>query len=104
MSEESDLKMLKAVHGELYDDLVREWSMRTICEVLREIYWSTRDETIRDKVKEAMVMAKSMDRKLTEYFNEAHTDSEKRYDEGMWKPNPFKDLKREEQALREAKE
>lgn len=93
--------LLREVHGELFDDLVRVWGQRTICEVLREIYWSTKDESIREKVKEAMVMAKKMDIRLTEYYNEAHPDSEKRYDEGMWKYNPFLDTKREEQALRE---
>jgi len=104
MAEEDKIKILKDVHGELYDDLVREWSMRTICEVLREIYWLTKDQEIRDRVKESMVMAKAMDRRLTEYYNEAHPESEIRYDEGIWKPNPFKDQKREEQALRELEE
>jgi hypothetical protein len=42
-------------------------SMRTICEVLREIYWQTEDPIVREKVMEAERMAKSMNRKLEEY-------------------------------------
>lgn len=40
--------------------------MRTICEVLREIYWHTEDPVIREKVTEAEVMAKKMSAKLHE--------------------------------------
>ena len=43
------------------------WKFRSICEVLREIYWETEDPTIREKVKEAMTMAKKMGGKLIEY-------------------------------------
>lgn len=101
----TDNQLLKKVHGELFDDLVRVYPMRTICEVLREIYWSTRDEEIREKVKEAMIMAKKMDIRLTEYFNAANPEgSDDRYDEGLWEENPFKDVKRREQALEEAYE
>ena len=41
--------------------------MRTVCEVLREIYWHTDDPIVREKVLEATVMAKKMDIKLREY-------------------------------------
>ncbi len=41
--------------------------MRTICEILREIYWATKDEAVREKVVEAEAMAKRMDAKLHEY-------------------------------------
>lgn len=40
---------------------------RTICEVLREVYWYTLDPVIREKVLEASSMAKRMDKKLHEY-------------------------------------
>jgi len=40
---------------------------RTICEVLREIYWYTTDPEIREKVLEASGMAKRMDKRLHEY-------------------------------------
>lgn len=40
---------------------------RTVCEVLREIYWYTSDEIVREKVKEAMGMAKRMDARLRQY-------------------------------------
>jgi len=40
---------------------------RTICEVLREIYWHTLDPEIREKALEASNMAKRMDKKLHEY-------------------------------------
>ena len=41
--------------------------LRTICEVLREIYWHTQDPEIREKVVEAERMAKRMDAKLRKY-------------------------------------
>jgi len=40
---------------------------RTVCEVLREIYWGTEDVVIREKVQEAIGMAKRMDAKLRIY-------------------------------------
>lgn len=43
------------------------FTKRTICEVLREIYWETKDETIREKAMEATKMAKRMDAKLRQY-------------------------------------
>lgn len=46
---------------------VRSNVKRTICEVLREIYWYTTDPTIRTKVEEATTMAKKMDKKLHQY-------------------------------------
>lgn len=101
MGLEEEQELLKAVHGELFDDLVRVYPIRTICEVLREIYWSTQDRRMREKIKEAMVMAKAMDRRLTEYYFAANPDSKKRYDEGLWEPNPYVNEKRREQALKE---
>lgn len=43
------------------------WNFRSICEVLREIYWDTEDPVIREKVTEASKMAKKMAQKLIEY-------------------------------------
>lgn len=40
---------------------------RTVCEVLREIYWHTQDPVVREKALEAIGMAKRMDSKLREY-------------------------------------
>lgn len=97
-------ELLKSVHGELFADLIRVYPIRTICEVLREIYWSTKDIEIRERVKEAMIMAKKMDIRLTEYWNIANPESEERYDEDLWELNPYTDQKRLEQALEEANE
>ena len=59
-------------------NFVASHHFRTICEVLREIYWHTNDEVVREKIKEATLMAKKMDKKLHEYkYN---------WDEGMWEP------------------
>jgi len=43
-------------------NFVRGSTKRTVCEVLREIYWWTTDPVIREKVKEATRMAKRMDK------------------------------------------
>lgn len=48
-------------------NFVTAYHKRTICEVLREIYWHTKDPVVREKVQEATVMAKKMDAKLREY-------------------------------------
>ncbi len=48
-------------------NMVTSYHMRTICEVLREIYWCTDDEVVRTKILEASSMAKRMDAKLREY-------------------------------------
>lgn len=53
-------------------------TMRTICEVLREICWHSKDPVIKEKCMEATVMAKKMDEKLREYSGI--------WDEGMWEP------------------
>jgi hypothetical protein len=42
------------------------WQFRSICEVLREIYWETEDPVIRKKVVEATAMAKKMGMKLVD--------------------------------------
>lgn len=39
---------------------VTSWPYRTICEVLREIYWATDDKEMRQKAIDATVMAKRM--------------------------------------------
>ncbi|MCI0558386.1 MAG: hypothetical protein MN733_07810 [Nitrososphaera sp.] len=57
-------------------NFVRSSTFRTICEVLREIYWATNDQEIRNKVVEATTMAKKMDKKLHEY--------KYGWDEGEW--------------------
>jgi hypothetical protein len=51
----------------------------TICEVLREIYWTTDDKNIRLKCRVATSMAKSMTEKLTEYKEE--------WEKGFWDEN-----------------
>lgn len=53
--------------------------VRSVCEVLREIYWSTDDPKIRDKCVTASKMAKAMARKLLSY--KFHVSSEMGYEE-----------------------
>ena len=48
-------------------NFVTSYPFRTVCEVLREIYWHTDDEVVREKIREATIMAKKMDAKLREY-------------------------------------
>jgi len=60
-------------------NFVTSYPFRTVCEVLREIYWHTDDEVIRRKVQEATVMAKKMDAKLREYKEDWDA-------EDMWEP------------------
>ena len=48
-------------------NMMHKSQFRTICEVLREIYWGTDDPDIRLKAIEASMMAKAMARKLIEY-------------------------------------
>lgn len=48
-------------------NFVTSYPFRTLCEVLREIYWHTEDAVVREKVREATIMAKKMDAKLREY-------------------------------------
>ncbi len=48
-------------------NMIHESAFRSICEVLREIYWETEDASIRLKAIEASRMAKKMARKLVEY-------------------------------------
>lgn len=54
---------------ELTAGMANSYDMRTICEVLREIYWLTEDPEIREKLLEATIMAKKMDRKLIENYH-----------------------------------
>jgi hypothetical protein len=53
---------------------------RTICEVLRETFWHTDDPVVRDKLMEATEMAKKMDKRLREYAK----DAGQIWDEDMW--------------------
>ena len=57
-------------------NILRVNPMRTVCEVLREIFWHTDDPVIRAKVLEAIGMAKKMDKKLRGYSEY--------YDDEMW--------------------
>ena len=75
---------------------------RTICEVLREIFWQTEDHSIRDKVMEATTMAKKMDKKLREYAR----STGRLWDEDMWEAIDNKEereLERMKQFEREKK-
>lgn len=74
---DAELELLKEVHGDLYEDLIRVYAQRTICEVLREIYWGVEDELIREKSIEAMVMVKRIVAKLRWYQIEYGTDVDK---------------------------
>jgi hypothetical protein len=57
-------------------DMNKQNSARTICEVLREIYHSTDDPIIQERLVLATAMAKKMDAKLREYKAD--------YDKGWW--------------------
>jgi hypothetical protein len=48
-------------------NMMHKSAFRSVCEVLREIYWQTDDPDIRLKAIEASMMAKKMARKLIEY-------------------------------------
>ena len=81
--------MEKEVSAELYESLVRVYPLRTICEVLREIFWGTEDPAIRMKVIDAMIMAKKMSAKLSENWEILHPSEKKKWDADMWEKNPF---------------
>jgi len=105
----TDNERLKEAYGELYEDLIRVYSIRTICEVLREIYWSISDGEVRTKVIEALIMAKKMNNRLIEYYEQATGESHKsKVHEGLFQPNPFCSQiyqeKRIKQALQEINE
>jgi hypothetical protein len=53
---------------------------RTVCEVLREIYWATEDEELRTKVIEAERMTKRMDAKLREHNDDWDVDEWEKID------------------------
>lgn len=58
-------------------EMLNSWPHRSICEVLREIYWATEDEAVQEKAVEAMMMAKRVVNKLIEYhaeWNAGHTE------------------------------
>lgn len=109
---EEDKKILEEIHGELYEDLVRVYAIRTICEVLREIYWGIEDQDVKLKVKEAIVLAKKMNNRLIYYWEKANPGKPKsEVHEGIFQLNPFSDQVRKEkerlrleQALKEANE
>ena len=48
-------------------NMMHQSPFRSICEVLREIYWETEDPDVRIKAIEASMMAKKMARKLIKY-------------------------------------
>lgn len=52
---------------------------RTICEVLREIWYLTEDKEIKCRLEEAMTMAKKMSNKLFQYKGD--------WDKQMWGEN-----------------
>lgn len=94
------VEIVREVFGTLYGKLSRSWPNRTICEVLRECYWSTEDETLRLKIVEAMEMGIKMSDKLRAYSGSSAWEHE------MFEPNPFwteKQAARKEQAFEEAK-
>ncbi len=64
---------------ELESKMAASYDMRTICEVLREIYWETTDPVIREKVLEATIMAKKMDRKLLDNYDKKYYRSAEFY-------------------------
>ncbi len=84
---------------ELESTMAASYDMRTICEVLREIYWETTDEVIREKVLEATIMAKKMDRKLIENYNKKWYRSEEFY-----KKNPDSKEKAKQRRARALEE
>ena len=73
-------------------NFVTSYSMRTVCEVLREIYWHTTDPIVREKVLEATIMAKKMDSKLREYKEDWDA-------EGMWE-----DLDNEDERIHQRRD
>lgn len=93
-------EIVSEAFGHLYGKLSRSWDRRTICEVLREIYWYTEDKEIRDRIEEAIVMAMKMSDRLSSYAGSSIWETE------MTVPNPFwkeKTAARKAQALAEAK-
>lgn len=94
------VEMVTEIFGTLYAKLSRSWPRRTICEVLRECYWSTEDEALRLKIVEAMEMGIKMSDKLRDYAGSSEWEHE------MFAPNPFwteiRDA-RKKQAFEEAK-
>ena len=63
MSKRDD-PLWEAAKKELLSSMGGSYDIRTICEVLREIFWETESQSIKDKVLEATWMAKKMDAKL----------------------------------------
>jgi len=64
---------------------------RTVCEVLREVYWYTADPFIRERIKTAMYMAKRMNKKLIEY-------------KADWDANEWEATENVEEKIKERKE
>lgn len=79
------------------DEEAMKWisPKNSICEVLREIYWGTKDPNIKLKCRVATSMAKAMTAKLSEY--------KEGWEEGYWDDNPkyLKTLKKYAQVIAE---
>ena len=75
---------------------VKAADFRTICEVLREIYWATEDPEIRKKSKEATAMAKKMDKRLRHYRD--------KYEEEYEVNSNAKEITEHRRALRKKQE
>lgn len=80
------------------DAMKKASPFRTVCEVLREVNdlhqeATEHDEAVREKLLEAMNMAKRMDRALREDNGRTLAD------DGWWKPNPnFKRIAKKRKA------
>jgi hypothetical protein len=70
----SDYDRIKRKHDHSGRMFAKSYPVRSICEVLREIYWETKDPEIRRKLDEATVMAKKISRKLVGYKEDALSD------------------------------
>lgn len=67
----------KEIRKELKHSINKQVEFRTICEVLREIYYSSDCPSIRLKSLEAMYMAKRMNKKLVEYWRKSGRTNKK---------------------------
>lgn len=82
--EEIDLNQPFIFTPQMYEK-AEEWMhdtypLRTICNVLREIYAMSGDQLIRQKCCEAIWMAKNMNKRLRHYKND--------WDNGLWVRGP----------------
>lgn len=68
-------------HGESL--MLEAYPLRTICNVIRRIYVTCKDEEIKRLCVEALLMSKSMNRRLKYY--------KKDWDKGLWQPDTLGD-------------